>query len=125
MGPTCEKNYTGATFGYETITDSQAVVNIANPADYKYNVDLTMFIRTRKATGLVFYLGKRELNSTLKNSIVGRLANGKLNVKISNNEIDQTDPFKLYSAQLSDGNRHFIRVKWVDSKILISVNESI
>ena len=124
LGPNCQYNYTGATFGYENITNSQAVVSIANPNDYKYNIDLTMFIRTRQPSGIVFYLGKRELQSPVKNYIIGRLVNGTLNVEISKSDLDHRDPLKL-TAQLSDGNRHFIRVKWVQDKILISVNESI
>ena len=125
LGPNCEYNYTGATFGHENTTNSQAVVTIDNPNDYKFNVDLSMFIRTRKATGMVFYLGKRELNSTLKNYIIGRLANGTLHVDISMNDLDQRDPLKIYSVQLSDGNRHFIRIKWKDNRIQVSVNESV
>ena len=128
LGPNCEYNYTSATFGHENITNSIAVVNIDNPRAYKYKVDLTMFIRTRQSTGLVFYLGKSELNSTLKNFIIGRLENGALHVDISMNDQESTfnrNPLKLYSAQLSDGNRHFIRVKWLDNKIRIAVNHTI
>ena len=60
LGQDCEYNYSGATFGYEDVVDSQAVVNIDAPNEYKSSVDLTMFIRTRKSTGLIFYLGKGE-----------------------------------------------------------------
>ena len=125
LGPDCEYNYSGATFGYESIADSQAVVNIDNPNEYKSSIDLTMFIRTRKSTGLIFYLGKRELNATLKNYIIGRLANGALQVDINMNDPDRRDPLKLYSAQLSDGNRHFIQITWMEQKIRIAVNNTI
>ena len=125
LGPDCEYNYSGATFGYEDVVDSQAVVNIDDPNEYKSSIDLTMFIRTRKSTGLIFYLGKRELNATLKNYIIGRLANGALQVDIDMNDNERRDPLKLYSAQLSDGNRHFIQITWMEQKIRIAVNNTI
>ena len=125
LGQDCEYNYSGATFGYEDVVDSQAVVNIDAPNEYKSSVDLTMFIRTRKSTGLIFYLGKGELNATLKKYIIGRLANGALQVDINMNDNERRDPLKLYSAQLSDGNRHFIQITWMEQKIRIAVNNTI
>jgi len=126
LGPSCQYNYTGATFGFENTTDSQVVVTIENPRDYLEGVDLTMFIQTRQATGLLFYLGKSDPNSTIKNHIIGRLVNGTLQVEASFNELnEQPEFFKLYSAQLSNGNRHFIQVTRMKNKMVIAVNDSI
>jgi len=126
LGPSCQYNYTGATFGHENTTDSQVVVTIDNPRDYLEGVDLSMFIRTRQATGLLFYLGKSDPDSTIKNHIIGKLVNGTLQVEASFNELDEPPEFfKLYSAQLSNGNRHFIQVTRMKNKMVISVNNSI
>lgn len=126
LGPSCQYNYTGATFGFENTTDSQVVVTIDNPNDYLNGIDITMFIRTRQPTGLLFYVGKNDPNSTIKNHIIGRLVNGTLQVEASFNELNEDpDFFKLYSAQLSDGNRHFIQVTRMKNKMVIAVNESI
>ena len=124
LGPTCQYTYTGATFGHENITESQAVVTISNPKSYKDNIDLTMFIRTKQKNGFVFYLGKSDLNSTIKNNIIGRLVDGTLQVETSINELDKVEPFILFSEQLSDGNRHFIHVKRMSKEITVSINES-
>ena len=35
LGPSCQYNYTGATFGYENITTSQVKVKVKYPEDYK------------------------------------------------------------------------------------------
>ena len=125
LGPNCQYTYTGATFGHENITDSQAVVTIANPRSYKDNIDLTMFIRTKQKNGFVFYLGKSDLNSTIKNNIIGRLVDGTLQVETSINNLDKVEPFILFSEQLSDGNRHFIHVKRMSREITVSINESV
>lgn len=124
LGPNCQYTYTGATFGHENITDSQAVVTISNPRSYKDNIDLTMFIRTKQKNGFVFYLGKSDLNHTIKNNIIGRLVDGTLQVETSINDLDKVEPFILFSEQLSDGNRHFIHVKRMSKEITVSINES-
>jgi len=127
LGPSCQYNYTGATFGHENTTDSQVVVTIDNQRDYLDGIVLSMFIRTRQATGFLFYLGKSDPNSTIKNHIIGKLVNGTLQVEASFNELNEqkSEFFKLYSAQLSNGNRHFIQVTRMKNKMVISVNESI
>ena len=126
LGPTCQYNYTGATFGHENTTDSQVVVTIDNQRDYLEGIDLSMFIITRQPTGLLFYLGKNDPNSTIKNHIIGKLVNGTLQVEASFNELNKPpEIFKVYTAQLSNGNRHFIQVTRMKNKMVISVNNSI
>ena len=82
-----------------------------------------MFIRTRKSTGIIFYLGA-DPASPLKNQIIGRLVNGTLQVEAAFSD-RPTEFFKLYSAQLDNGFRHFIRVQRMKNQMTVNVNETI
>jgi protein crumbs len=82
-----------------------------------------MFIRTRKSTGIIFYLGA-DPASPLKNQIIGRLVNGTLQVEAAFSD-RPTEFFKLYSAQLDNGYRHFIRVQRMKNQMTVNVNETI
>jgi hypothetical protein len=82
-----------------------------------------MFIRTRKSTGIIFYLGANPA-SPLKNQIIGRLVNGTLQVEAAFSD-RPTEFFKLYSAQLDNGYRHFIRVQRMKNQMTVNVNETI
>ena len=123
LGPSCQYNYTGATFGYENTQNSQVKVRIKEPGDYKEGIDLTMFIRTRQPKGIIFYLGVDPL-SPVTNQIIGRLVNGTLQVE-ARFEDKPPEYFKLYSAQLANGNRHFIRVTRMKNQMTVKVNETI
>ena len=123
LGPSCQYNYTGATFGYENTSDSQVMVKVKEPNDYKDGIDLTMFIRTRKPSGIIFYLGI-DPNNPVKNQIIGRLVNGALQVEARFSD-KPPEYFKLYSALLSNGNRHFIRVTRMKNQMTVKVNDTI
>lgn len=60
LGGTCQYNYTAATFGHEAAR-ARAVVRVAVDERARRAVraalDISMFIRTRKPTGQIFYLG--------------------------------------------------------------------
>jgi len=123
LGPSCQYNYTGATFGYENTTDSQVVVKVKEPNDYKDGIDLTMFIRTRKPTGIIFYLGIDPTNP-VRNQIIGRLVNGALRIEARFSDKDP-ESFTLYSALLSNGYSHFIRVTRMKNQMTVKVNDTI
>lgn len=122
LGKSCQYNYTGATFGYENITNSLAVVDIDNPAPFRLGIDLSMFIRTRQLTGQIFYLGNA-IDAPVQHKIIGELKNGTLQVEATFGDV--TEHFKLYSAQLSNGYRHFIRVTRMKNQMTVKLNESI
>ena len=123
LGTSCQYSYTGATFGYENTTDSQVVVDIENPNDFNEGIELTMFIRTRQASGLIFYLGKSDYSSPEKNHIRGSLANGTLQVEAAFGQ-RKPEVFKLYSKRLDDGNRHFLKVVRMKNKMNVEVNST-
>lgn len=52
---------TAATFGYENTTDSLVTVVVHDTARRAVRsiVDISMFIRTRKSSGQIFYLGSK------------------------------------------------------------------
>jgi protein crumbs len=123
LGSSCQYAYTGATFGYENTTDSQVVVDIENPNAFNEEIELTMFIRSRQSSGLIFYLGKSDYRSPTKNHIRGSLANGTLQVEAAFGP-GKPEMFKLYSVQLDDGNRHFLRVIRMKNKMIVSINST-
>jgi len=98
-------------------------LQVENPQDFRQGIDLTLFIRTRKSTGIIFYLGA-DPSSPLKNQIIGRLVNGTLQVEAAFSD-RPTEYFKLYSAQLDNGYRHFIRVQRMKNQMTVNVNETI
>ena len=123
LGPSCQYNYTAATFGYENLTSSQVKVKVRSPDDYKEGIDITMFIRTRRPKGIIFYLGV-DPSSPTKNQIIGRLVNGTLQVEARFLE-KPPEYFTLYSTQLANGNRHFIRVTRMKNQMTVKVNDTI
>jgi len=123
LGSSCQYSYSGATFGYENTTDSQVVIDIENPNDFKEGIELTMFIRTRQSSGLIFYLGKSDYTSPVKNQIRGSLVNGTLQVVAAFGN-SHPEEFKLYSVQLDDGNRHFLSVIRMKNKMIVKVNST-
>lgn len=124
LGPSCQFNYTAGTFGHENNTKSLAIVNIDNPQPYSSGVDISMFIRTRKEDGFIFYFGSdlADLDSQ-KSFITGQLMDGNLVVHVF---LDgKTEKFQVYTVNLSDGYRHFIRVLRMNNSMMVKVNETV
>jgi protein crumbs len=127
LGPSCQFNYTGGTFGHETTTNSIAVVDIDNPQPYASGVDISMFIRTRKADGFIFYFGSdlATESSQQRSYITGQLFQGNLVVHVSFDDRKAKDKFQVWTLNLSDGNRHFIRVVRMNNSLMVKVNETV
>ena len=129
------------------------VVDIDDPKPYESHVDISMFIRTRRADGFIFYLGsdpfKNDKNSNQEgdsgvrsakpqifkpentideapriSNITCELVKGTIQVTISS-EKGKRDTFNLYSAKLSNGYRHFVRVIRQNNLMTVTVNGSI
>ncbi|TRY63548.1 hypothetical protein TCAL_08301 [Tigriopus californicus] len=122
LGPSCQYNYIGGTFGYENTTDSLAVVNIDNPRIYRSVVDISMFIRTRESQGFIFYIGS-EIDHPTQSYITGRLSDGNLVVHVYFDT--KPERFQVYTVNLSDGYRHFIRVVRMNNSLMVKVNETV
>ena len=125
LGPSCQFNYTGATFGYENTTNSIASVNIVDPVPYRSGVDISMFIRTREREGFIFYLGADPFDNRSiggeRSSITCQMTKGNLVVRVT----EKPEKFQVYTVDLSDGYRHFIRVVRRNNSIAVKVNESV
>ena len=126
LGPSCEFNYTGGTFGHESTNNSIAIVDIDNPLPYSSGVDISMFIRTRKEDGFIFYFGsdlatRDDSGGQPKSYITGQLSRGQLVVYVS---FDLTEKFQVYTLYLADGYRHFIQVGRKKNAIMVKVNET-
>lgn len=129
------------------------VVDIDDPKPYESHVDISMFIRTRRADGFIFYLGsdpfKNDRNPNIEgdsgvrsakpqifkpdnaideapriSNITCELVKGTIQVTISS-EKGKRDTFNLYSAKLSNGYRHFVRVIRQNNLMTVTVNGSI
>ena len=129
LGPSCQYNYTGATFGYENITTSIAVVDIDNPAPFSSGVDISFFIRTREQRGFIFYLGT-DVDALAPTSparsrsyITGQLNQGNLVVNVFFD--GKMERFQVYTVDLSDGYRHFLRVVRMNNSMMVKVNETV
>ena len=130
------------------------VVDIDDPKPYESHVDISMFIRTRQPDGFLFYLGsdpfkndihsnqggesgvrsakpqlfKPESNIDVEtpsiSNITCELSKGTLQVTIAQ-EDGKIDRFNLFSAKLSNGYRHFVRVIRQNNIMTVSVNDTI
>ncbi|XP_071747876.1 protein crumbs isoform X2 [Lepeophtheirus salmonis] len=124
LGASCQYNYTVATFGHENETGSIGAVDITNPAPYQSGVDISMFIRTRKENGFIFYFGSSLGNIERSPSyITGQLLGGNLVVNVFFDT--KKEKFQVYTVNLSDGYRHFIRVVRMHNSMMVKVNETV
>jgi len=101
-----------------------AVVAIANPAPYRSGVDISMFIRTREREGYIFYFGTDVDGDRGRRSFIsGQLVEGNLVVNVFFD--GKSEKFQVYTVDLSDGYRHFIRVVRMDNSMMVKVNETV
>ena len=123
LGPACEFNYTGGTFGHESTNDSLVIVDIDNPLPYSSGADISMFIRTLKEEGFIFYFGSDlAISGQPKSYITGQLSRGQFVVYVSFD--GKTEKFQVYTLYLSDGYRHFIQVARRKNAMMVKVNET-
>lgn len=99
---------TPATFGYEGQRSSAEVDIDANlQVALQNNLNISLFIRTRKANGMIFYLGPRVQNGQLsQGSIMAKVYQGKLQVVLNGEAIDIFQD----TSRLDDGYYHKIQV---------------
>ena len=123
-GGSCHYSYTAGTFGHEDQMRSLAIVEIDKPEPFASGVDISMFIRTRKEDGFIFYFGS-DLRDPLqqRSFITGTLSRGNLVVNVVFGATNER--FQAYSVNLSDGYRHFIRVVRMNNSMMVKVNETV
>ena len=117
LGDTCQFSYTAATFGHENATSSLVSVSIT-PQErlaLSNSMDISLFVRTREPTGLIFYLGTPPADSGGPSYVAAELQGGRLLVVVDlgDGELIFSSP---NSPPINDGNSHLIQVK-IQSKI--------
>lgn len=104
---------TAATFGHENTTNSFATVIVNEEARevIKSILDISMFIRTRKSTGTILYLGSMpdQVSYAEETLIAAELEAGELLVHLQFNATPEKYP--VSGVKLHDGYNHLIQVK--------------
>ncbi|KAJ0180839.1 hypothetical protein K1T71_002924 [Dendrolimus kikuchii] len=110
LGDTCQYNYTAATFGQESAKPHSVVtVQVSETARRAVHaaLDISMFIRTRKPTGQIFYLGSLPRYGQTDETLVGAsLAGGELLVHLRFNQTPEN--YTVGGTRLDNGNLHLI-----------------
>uniref|UniRef100_A0A0A9W8L0 Protein crumbs homolog 2 n=2 Tax=Lygus hesperus TaxID=30085 RepID=A0A0A9W8L0_LYGHE len=124
LGPTCQYNYTAATFGHENITDSMVTVTVDPLARRAVRsiLDISMFIRTREPAGGIFYLGSKpsSVNYSDETVIAAKLNNGELKVNFQFNGI--LESYGVDGVRLDNGFNHLIQVVRNVTTVQVKVN---
>ncbi|VVC87020.1 unnamed protein product [Leptidea sinapis] len=130
LGDTCQYSYVAATFGHEGATKgSVVVVTVGDTARRGVHaaLDISMFIRTRKPTGQIFYLGSassagsggrdREREETL---VGGSLKGGELLVHLRFNHTPED--YTVGGTRLDNGHLHLIQVVRNSTLVQVKLN---
>jgi protein crumbs len=112
LGDTCQFSYTAATFGHENATSSLVSVSIT-PQErlaLSNSMDISLFVRTREPTGLIFYLGTPPADSGGPSYVAAELQGGRLLVVVDLGDGELIFP-AASSPPINDGNSHLVQVK--------------
>lgn len=116
LGDTCQFSYKAATFGHENATNSLVSVSIT-PQErlaLSNSMDVSLFVRTREMSGLIFYMGTPPSDSVGPSYIAAELQNGKLVVVADLGDGEQL--FPISGPSLNDGFNHLIQAS-LESKL--------
>ncbi|XP_055635267.1 protein crumbs isoform X3 [Toxorhynchites rutilus septentrionalis] len=115
LGKTCKYNITAATFGHENTTRSAVKVIVSDTARRAVRsvLDISMFVRTRQGSGMIFYLGSdpEQTNNQSPNDdsyVAGFLSKGELLVRMNFN--DTPEGYTVSGNKIDDGKLHLIEV---------------
>lgn len=112
LGETCQYNYTAATFGHESATQHsmvQVAVSESARRAVRAALDISMFIRTRKPSGRIFYLGSLPRYGATEESQVGAsLQAGELLLQLRFNQTPEN--YTVSGTRLDNGYLHLIEV---------------
>lgn len=116
------------TFGHENVTDSLVEVNLtpAEASALRSNATVSMFVRTRKSHGLLFYLGNGDSLDGAGDDdtfLAAEWESGVLRVSVKINGTPESLVDKV-GRRLDDGNYHFLRVSLVNRTLSADVNGS-
>ncbi|XP_037300674.1 protein crumbs isoform X2 [Manduca sexta] len=124
LGDTCQYDYVAATFGHEAATP-RSVVRVAVSDEARRAVlaalDISMFIRTRKPTGQIFYLGSQPRYGQTEETQVGAsLAGGELLVHLRFNQTPEN--YTVGGTRLDNGYLHLIEVVRNSTLVQVKLN---
>ncbi|KAL1374937.1 hypothetical protein pipiens_020398, partial [Culex pipiens pipiens] len=125
LGHTCKYNITAATFGHENTSSTAVKVNVSDTARRAIRsvLDISMFIRTRQPSGMVFYLGSEPEASdqTPDDSYVAAfLSKGELLVRMIFN--DTPEGYTVGGNKLDNGYLHLIEVIRNSTLVQVKLN---
>ncbi|GAB6032299.1 hypothetical protein CHUAL_010938 [Chamberlinius hualienensis] len=127
-GVHCEKEYESVTFGHENTSYSRVEVGIPRNVRQVLMNDTTvsLFLRTRKADGLIFYLGNgNSLDGASDGDtfLAAELESGLLRVSVKINGTPESLIDKL-GQRLDDSYYHFLSVSLIDRTLSASINDT-
>ncbi|CAH4035210.1 unnamed protein product [Pieris brassicae] len=125
LGHTCQYNYTAATFGQESARrHSVVVVNVSEAARRAVHaaLDISMFVRTRKPTGQIFYLGSgsSRYGGTDETLVAASLKGGELLVHLRFNHTPED--YTVGGTRLDNGHLHLIQVVRNSTLVQVKLN---
>lgn len=123
LGQRCQFNITAATFAHENASLATVVVNVTETARriVRSVFDISMFIKTRKPTGQVFYMGSDPDRSPGDASFVSaKLQSGELLVRIQLNGTPEEQP--VGGNRLDNGFTHLIQVVRNSTLVQVKIN---
>ncbi|XP_058822822.1 protein crumbs isoform X2 [Topomyia yanbarensis] len=127
LGHTCKYNITAATFGHENTTRSAVKVIVSESARRAIRsvLDISMFIRTRQGSGMVFYLGSdpdmdNNQNPADDSYVAAFLSKGELLVRMIFN--DTPEGYTVGGNKLDNGYLHLIEVIRNSTLVQVKLN---
>ncbi|KAM3956609.1 LOW QUALITY PROTEIN: cell polarity complex component crumbs [Aphomia sociella] len=124
LGDTCQYNYTAATFGQEAARPrTVATVRVAEAARRAVHaaLDISMFVRTRKPTGQIFYLGSLpRAHPTDETQVSASLFGGELLVQLRFNQTSEN--YTVGGTRLDNGHLHLIQVVRNSTLVQVKLN---
>ncbi|KAI9551727.1 hypothetical protein GHT06_022063 [Daphnia sinensis] len=126
LGDTCQFSYTAATFGHENATSSMVSVSIT-PQErlaLSNSMDISLFVRTREQSGLIFYLGTPPADSGGPSYVAAELQGGRLLVVVDLGDGELIFP-ATNSPPLNDGNSHLVQVIRDRLQLRVKINGTV
>ncbi|XP_045760507.1 protein crumbs isoform X2 [Maniola jurtina] len=124
LGDRCQYNYTAATFGHESAKPHSVVtVQVSEAARRAVHaaLDISMFIRTRKPTGQIFYLGSLPKYGQTEETLVGAsLKAGELLVHLRFNQTPED--YTVGGTRLDNGLLYLIEVVRNSTLVQVKLN---
>ncbi|KAG1651953.1 Protein crumbs [Nymphon striatum] len=123
FGLTCIDYVDPATFGFEDAESfAKLLVSPQLQPELQRNLNISLFIRTRKENGVIFYLGPELINSQpMNNFLLVQLYHGHLEAIVNNKKINLFHQ----TPRLDDGYYHRIETTLINGSLTATANNTI